>query len=74
MTEGVRLEHGELECLRRILSNPDSLPETCRESAVHHLLDLGMVERVLLLALPVIPPRYGYRITERGRRALHAVE
>lgn len=70
MTERVSLRQEELVCLGRILAHPNSLPEICPEGVVAHLLDLGMVERVLLLALPVIPARYGYRLTERGRLAL----
>lgn len=70
MTKRGLLTQEELACLGRILAHPSSLPECCPERVVAHLLDLGMVERVLLLALPVIPARYGYRLTERGRRTL----
>jgi len=71
MSAPLHLDAHELECLRQLAARPDGARLTCRDALLDHLVALGLLQKVLALALPVVPPRYTYRITALGQRVLH---
>lgn len=67
-----RLSATDLACLRYLSYYPDAELFQFDERVVGRLLAEGLVERVLQLAYPVLPQRYRYRLTSKGRSVLNA--
>lgn len=59
-----------LACLRALEIQPDTIPEQYSDRLLATLVAQGLVERVQTQALPVMPQRFGYRLTGRGRAVL----
>ena len=65
----IRLSEGELECLRQ-LHGPQAFAGGCSDTLLRHLTALGLLEQVTVQPLPILPQRYAYRLTARGRDLL----
>lgn len=68
-----RLNSTELACLRYLLSYPEAELYQFDWRTVDRLLEWGLIDRVLLMALPILPRQVRYRLTEKGRDVLKAV-
>lgn len=62
----------ELACLRYLLSYPEADLSQFGERVVNRLVEGGLIERVLLMTLPVLPRQVRYRLSEKGRAVLKA--
>ena len=67
-----RLSAAALACLRYLSHYPDAELFQFDGQVVRRLLAEGMVEQGLQLAYPVLPQRYRYRLTPKGRTVLNA--
>jgi hypothetical protein len=63
----------EQACLIHLLNYPDADLSQFDEQVVDQLIVKGLVDRVPLLAFPVLPPQTCYRLTSQGRAVLKAV-
>ena len=71
MGEPLHLDAHELACLQSLADRPEIAHPACGTPLLDHLVALGLLQRVPLLTLPVLPTRYGYRVTMLGQRILH---
>ena len=60
----------ESACLRYLLNYPEAELTQYDGQLVERLIHLGLIDRVLAMALPIIPQRVRYRLTETGRLVL----
>ena len=65
-----RLTATELACLRYLLNYPEAELSHYDNHLIERLLHLGLIDRVMRLALPIIPQHVRYRLTEKGRFVL----
>lgn len=68
-----RLSAQERACLRHLSHSPETELAQFERDLVARLLVLGLVERVMQLAYPVMPQRERYRLTTQGRSVLAAL-
>ena len=68
-----RLNATELACLHYLSSYPEAELSQFDGRLVQRLVDRGLIDRVLLMALPVLPRQVRYRLSEKGRAVLKAV-
>lgn len=60
----------ELACLRHLSHHPDAVAYPFSTQLLDNLAARGLVRKVRVLALPVVPQQYHYRLTSKGRKAL----
>jgi DNA-binding MarR family transcriptional regulator len=60
----------ELACLRYLSRHPIATTSPFSTQLLDNLAARGLVEKVRVLALPVVPQRYHYRLTPKGRKLL----
>jgi hypothetical protein len=64
------LDPTERECLRRIARGNTDTGVVCTDQVLRRLAELGLIEQVPTLALPLEMPRSAVRLTTAGHAAL----
>lgn len=62
----------QLACLRYLSQHPDTTANPFGTQLLDGLVARGLVKKVRMLALPVMPQQYRYRLTPKGRKVLEA--
>lgn len=66
----VSLSAEQLACLRYLSQHPDATMTPFSTQLLDNLVARGLVKKVRVLALPVVPQQYHYRLTPKGRKLL----
>ncbi len=65
------LSDSELACLHYLVRYPDAELVQFESMLVERLTNQGFVDRVLLMAFPIMIPYVRYRLTDKGRSMIH---
>ena len=68
----MRLNSTELACLHYLLSYPEAELSQFDGRLVERLVDWGLIDRMLVMTLPILPRQVRYRLSEKGRVVLQA--
>lgn len=60
----------ELACLRYLSRHSEATANPFSTQLLDSLVARGLVEKVRVLALPVVPQQYHYRLSPKGRKVL----